>query len=401
VNALVMDVGSAWTKAGYAGEDSPDIYLPTSLGYLPEETAAEEVENPNDPKAEGSSPPARGKWFPGDDSTIWRPHMKVRTPVCNGGEITDWEAYEQLVSHVLRSQLRVDPSEHAILVSEPAWNSKSARAKLGELYFERWGHPAFFLARSPVLSAFAAGKGTALVIECGAGGTCVSPVVDGYVVQKAVSKSILGGEFLSQQAFLTFAYNKIDIQPGYMIARKQPVATGLPAVVSLRERTNTTESYHYHAIMRTMSDFQMGVCAVAERTFTEPPAPGAMPVSGKYFEFACGYNNLFTAERYRVPEVLFQPDKYVIAPSSVGKGGIFDLLRPPPTQAPLRIQDLLADSLARVDVDARPLLLSNVIVTGGVSQMPGFSERIHFELASRVPGVRIKVLLYFSPLYKI
>ena len=40
--------------------------------------------------------------------------------------------------------------------------------------------PALFLAKSAVLGAFSAGRGTALVLDIGHGGSRVVPVIDGY-----------------------------------------------------------------------------------------------------------------------------------------------------------------------------------------------------------------------------
>ncbi|CAJ0762865.1 14254_t:CDS:1, partial [Entrophospora sp. SA101] len=36
VSALILDAGSCWTRAGYAGEDAPKAIFPTSYGYIPE-----------------------------------------------------------------------------------------------------------------------------------------------------------------------------------------------------------------------------------------------------------------------------------------------------------------------------------------------------------------------------
>lgn len=78
----------------------------------------------------------------------------------------------------------MDPAEQPLLVSEPAANPKEQRAKLAELLFEKLQAPALFLARAPVLAAFAAGRPTALVVDVGAGKTTVAAVYDGYVLNK-------------------------------------------------------------------------------------------------------------------------------------------------------------------------------------------------------------------------
>ena len=56
---------------------------------------------------------------------------------------------------------------------------------------------AIFVAKNPVLTAFASGRATALVIDCGGAGTTVAAVHDGYALQKAVTRSPLGGDVIT------------------------------------------------------------------------------------------------------------------------------------------------------------------------------------------------------------
>lgn len=50
--------------------------------------------------------------------------------------------------------------------------------------FEKYHIPAFFLCKNAVLSAFAHGRSTGLVLDSGATHTSAVPVHDGYVLQK-------------------------------------------------------------------------------------------------------------------------------------------------------------------------------------------------------------------------
>jgi len=53
------------------------------------------------------------------------------------------------------------------------------------------------VAKNPVLTAFASGRATALVVDCGGAGTTVAAVHDGYALQKAVTRSPLGGDVIT------------------------------------------------------------------------------------------------------------------------------------------------------------------------------------------------------------
>jgi len=64
--------------------------------------------------------------------------------------------------------------------------------------FEKFDTPAFFLSKDAVLSAFASGRATALVLDCGGSCSRVSPVHDGYILKKGVIKNKLAGEVTKQ-----------------------------------------------------------------------------------------------------------------------------------------------------------------------------------------------------------
>jgi actin-related protein len=46
------------------------------------------------------------------------------------------------------------PSEHPILVTEPAWNSTANRERMAEIMFEEFQVPAFYVANTAVLNAY-------------------------------------------------------------------------------------------------------------------------------------------------------------------------------------------------------------------------------------------------------
>ena len=100
------------------------------------------------------------------------------------------------------------------------WNVRAKREKLTELMFEKYNIPAFFLCKSAVLTAFANGRSTGLVIDSGATQTSAVPVHDGYVLQQAIVKSPLAGDFITAQCRQMFEEQNIEIVPPYLIASK-------------------------------------------------------------------------------------------------------------------------------------------------------------------------------------
>ena len=92
-----------------------------------------------------------------------------------------------------------------------------------------------------------------------------------------------------------------------------------------------------------------------------------------------GWNQMFGLERYRAAEGLFDA-KAALTDSSN--------LTPPASQT---LPAIIQTSLSQVDVDIRPHLLSNIVITGGASLMQGFTDRLTHEISTLYPGPRVRV----------
>jgi actin-related protein len=56
----------------------------------------------------------------------------------DGGLITDWDAMQKLWDHLLSNELRVDPQEYSVLISEPPHAPKPQREKVAQIMFESY-----------------------------------------------------------------------------------------------------------------------------------------------------------------------------------------------------------------------------------------------------------------------
>lgn len=83
------------------------------------------------------------------------------------GTYADWDAVEALWDHALKDRLRLDASEHPFMLAEPTAQPDADREEVIERMFEGRGPPALFLARDAVLSSFATGRATAMVVDAG------------------------------------------------------------------------------------------------------------------------------------------------------------------------------------------------------------------------------------------
>ena len=162
--AIIGDVGTIYSKFGFAGEDHPKCVIPSVVGLS------------------GGDEPSHA----GMEALLHRgASLPLGAPCAEGsGRLTNWDHVMRLWEHAVEHVLSSKVAEHPLLVCCNTAEPDAARAKYAELAFERLGPPALFLARNAMLSAFASGRPTALVVDFGGGSTSVSPVVDGYVLRK-------------------------------------------------------------------------------------------------------------------------------------------------------------------------------------------------------------------------
>ena len=208
--------------------------------------------------------------------------------------------------------MKSESEQHPVLFSEAAWNQKARREKIVEIMFEKYNSPAFFMAKSPVLAAFANGRSTGIVVDSGATHTTAVPVHDGYCLQQAIVKSPLAGDFIVNQCRQFLEEQKVDIVPAYMIAGKEEVNTAAEAKWTKKPKfPEVTTSSHKYMQREVVSDFAHSILQVSDLPYDEESI-ATIPHVG--FEFPNGYNDEYGPERFKIPEALFEPARHLRSP---------------------------------------------------------------------------------------
>jgi actin-related protein 4 len=162
VSAIVLDIGSYSTKAGYvaslsirhtffayqsqltvllnltsyAGEDCPKAVFPTSYAIIPSSDGTDSR-----------------TYSHGNNINLYRPHAIMANPIADG-LISDWDALSRTLDHAFRERMRLDHlKDFPLLVTESSWNTKENREKMLEVAFEEWETPAYYSVDKSVMSA--------------------------------------------------------------------------------------------------------------------------------------------------------------------------------------------------------------------------------------------------------
>jgi len=327
VNAVVIDNGSGMCKAGVAGEDAPKVCFPSIVGR-PKVTAGAMI---------GTE---QKDVYIGEEAQAKRGILKLAYPI-EHGIVTSWDDMEKIWHHCYFNELRVHPEEHPALLTEAPMNPKQNREKMIQIFFEGFNVPSFYVSVQAVLSLYASGRTTGIVLDSGDGVTHTVPIYEGYSLPHSIMRIDLAGRDLTE----------------YMMKLLTEIGVSFASSAEREIARDIKEKHAYVALDFDTELKASSESSVKEVTYTLPD--GQVITIGN--------------QTFRCPEALFQPLK-------LGK------------EYP-GIHELTFQSIMKCDVDVRKELYGNIVMSGGTTMFTGISERVNKEITALAPStIKIKVV---------
>eukprot|EP00096_Caligus_rogercresseyi_P004907 TRINITY_DN1954_c0_g1_i1.p1 TRINITY_DN1954_c0_g1~~TRINITY_DN1954_c0_g1_i1.p1 ORF type:complete len:377 (+),score=123.16 TRINITY_DN1954_c0_g1_i1:261-1391(+) len=319
---VVIDNGSGVIKAGFAGGQVPKCHFANYVGR-PKHTRV-------------MAGALEGDLFVGPRAQEHRGLLNIRYPM-EHGIVTDWNDMERIWQYIYsKDQLHTFSEEHPVLLTEAPLNPRRNREKSAEIFFETFNVPALFLSMQAVLSLYATGRTTGVVLDSGDGVTHAVPIYEGFALPHSVMRVDVAGRDVTRHLKL--------------LLRKEGV------------NFRTTAEFE---IVRTIKE---RACYLA----SNPQKEEGLDTERHAYSLPDGSTLEIGPARFRAPEVLFRPD--LIGEECEG------------------LHETLVFSIIKSDMDLRKVLFQNIVLSGGSTLFKGFGDRLLSEVKKYAPkDIKIRI----------
>ncbi len=313
---LVCDNGTGFVKCGYAGSHFPAHIFPSLVGR-PIIRAANRIDDIEVKDL-----------MVGDEASKLRSMLEVNYPMENG-MVRNWEDMCHVWDYTFGPEkLDIDPTQCKVLLTEPPMNPKRNREKMIEVMFEKYGFDSVAIAIQAVLTLYAQGLLTGVVVDSGDGVTHICPVYEGFALPHLTRRLDIAGRDVTRYLI------KLLFLRGY--------------------------AFNHTADFETVRLMKEKLCYVGYDIATEKKLAEETTFLVEPYTLPDGRVIKVGGERFEASEALFQPHLINVE----GQG----------------VAELVFNAIQSADMDIRPDLYRHIVLSGGSTMYPGLPSRLEREI---------------------
>ena len=326
---LVIDLGNAYTKIGFSGEDLPKEIIPSLYARNKMYDKKNEI-GAFDQKMDIFGYEATEPQYKKDYDLF---HL-----TCGDHKEKTSKEYLEFLKEALENKMGLSIGEYDVIVNiSPIKNDENIRT-YGRLFIEELGFKGLAMINSSSLSLYATGRTTGLVVQCGETRTYTVPIYEGFPLYHALNKTKIGGRDLTEIFRRGILENKIDIKEGDINTLRQ-----------VKEKTccvPVEKNYAFYMDENNEED----IIKEETRLFKLPDE-----------------TIVTIPKRTRIiaSELLFTPSVFEDKKNEQG------------------LISLLTGSIKKtesIDKKFKESLVENVVLSGGTTMMEGFADRVYQDL---------------------
>jgi len=313
---IVCDNGTGFVKCGYAGSNFPAHIFPSLVGR-PIIRAANRIDDIEVKDL-----------MVGDEASKLRSMLEVNYPMENG-MVRNWEDMLHVWDYTFGAEkLNIEPDKCKILLTEPPLNPLRNREKMIEVMFEKYGFDSAYIAIQAVLTLYAQGLLTGVVVDSGDGVTHICPVYEGFALPHLTKRLDIAGRDVTRYLI------KLLLLRGY--------------------------AFNHTADFETVRLMKEKLCYVGYDIATEQKLAQETTFLVEPYTLPDGRVIKVGGERFEASEALFQPHLINVE----GQG----------------IAELVFSAIQSGDMDMRADLYKHIVLSGGSTMYPGLPSRLEREI---------------------
>jgi len=263
----------------------------------------------------------------GDECAQHRAMLETSYPIDNG-IVTDWKGIVHLWDYTFFERLKINPTEHKILLTEPPANPKDNQKKMLQMMLEKYQFEAAKVSIQAMLVLYAQGLLTGVVVDSGDGVTHVVPVWEGICPPDLIRRLNVAGRHITR-----YLIKLLQVR-GYAFNRS--------------------------ADFETVRQIKEKFCYVGYDLGVESRLALETTVLMQSYTLPDGRVIKLGRERYEASEVLFKPS-------------LIDVEAP-------GIHELLFNMIQDADVNLRSDFYKHIVLSGGSTMYPGLPSRLEKEI---------------------
>jgi len=312
---IVCDNGTGFVKCGFAGSNFPHAIFPSMVGR-PILRSEEKIDNVQIKDI-----------MVGDEAAKLRTMLQITYPIDNG-IVRNWEDMQYVWDYTFTEKLGITPKECRIMLTEAPMNPVANRKKMVETMFEKYNFKSVYVAIQAVLTLYAQGLLTGVVVDSGDGVTHIVPVYEGFALPHLTRRLDVAGRDVTRYLI------RLLLLRGYTFNRTADFET----VRQIKEK-----------LCYVGYDLELEKRLALETTVLVEPY--VLP-DGRLIKVG--------GERFEAPEVLFEP--HLLDVDGMG------------------MAEQLFDCINKADVDTRPEFYNHIVLSGGTTMYPGLPSRLEKEI---------------------